>query len=209
MNAIDYTDMPGAETSVWPFLLFVATSFGGYSLMELYSKWNEMNTTLETLQKEIEGVKLLQDAQQENLDEHGERLREKKDYDETSEVESGIFQAWRGDLFALHMKITIWRVKESSIQKNQEWTAWDGRPDASCIVRDFYLGNGNPEFAWKESETHVNVDETLINGWDSVIRISIEMERGSEETPLDYNALLKKYVNDGTIQWSRVLIPSS
>jgi hypothetical protein len=210
MNTIDNTDMPGAETSVWPFFLFVATTFGGYTCMELFYKWNETNDTVGNIKKEIEDLKLVQDAQQDTLDEHSERLREKKDYDETSEVEEGKFQAWRGEASqeTLRMKITIWRVKVSSIQKNQEWMAWDGSADSSCIVRDFYLGNGNPDFVWKESENHVEVDETLINGWDSVIRISIVVDRDPESNPLDYNRLLKKYVNEGVIQWSRVLIPS-
>ena len=203
--------MPGPETSVWPFLLLVASTFGGYTLMDLYYKWNEMNDTFGGMKKEIEDIKLVQDSQQDTLDEHSECLREKKDYDESSEVEEGKFQAWKGEASqdTLRMKILIWRVKMSSIQKNQEWTAWDGAADASSIGRDFYLGNGNPEFVWKESENHVEVDETLINGWDSVIRISIVVDRDPGSNPLDYNRLLKKYVNDGSIQWSRVLIPSS
>ena len=213
--------MPGANASPLPFLFFVISAFGGYLCVDLFHKWNQRNLSFENLQTEVEDLRSLQEAQQMTLTEHSERIREKQDYDETSEVEQDVFQAWRGDIDheRFRMKITIWRVKKSTIQKNQEWTGWNGLPDASSIVRDFYLGNSNPEFPWKETDTCAEVDETLINGWESIIRVTIVLEKKEDLLPflynypsngmsIDYNLLLKKCVNEGLIQWSRVLIPS-
>ncbi len=207
MNTIEYTDMPGSDVSFWPFLLFVGAAFGGYSCIDFFHKWKRSTEAFEQVQKDVEDMKVYQETQQFTLDEHRELIREKKDYDETSEVEEGKFQAWEGEVSQGNgqMKITIWRVNKSSIQKNQEWIAWNGDADASCIVRDFYLGNSNPDFVWKRMGEQGLVDETLVNGWDSVIRIRIVADGVKE----DYNDFLKKCLTGELVQWSRVLIPSS
>ena len=114
--------------------------------------------------------------------------------------------------------MSIVREKESSVAKNLQWTSWSGEQDGSCVVRDFYLGNSSPEFSWKifgpDGGLRAIVEETMINGWDSVVKLEISMTVKSEESLFDtsggnssqvsLNSTLKSLLPK--IDWSRVLV---
>lgn len=193
----------------------------------------DMNSKFQKLEKKVNDVEYtgqetlaLQETHTDTLQEHHERIREKKDYDETEELEEGKYQAWSGFLLNSNINLTlrIWREKESTVKKNQDWLNWDRTVDGSCIVRDFYLGNGNPDFSWilrscsETSETvAAEMRDTLINGWDSVCKIEILLlgkkeellsfvERDTYEGSETCNLVVKKAVEREQIQWSRVVI---
>lgn len=193
----------------------------------MYSLHKKSDTTEKQLKATIEKVVDMLDVQEvytESLEELDIRLREKKDYDDSEEVEEGKYQAWKGvySSEAVEYSVVIAREKESTVKKNQEWAAWSGQQDGSCTVRDFYLGNAHPEFSWDiESTTDLvqkaSVSDTLINGWDSVIKITMSIVTTEENllqfTSSEYyngrttfNAALKKLVDGNHIEWSRVLI---
>lgn len=205
--------------------LFSATLTGIY-FYDMNSKFRKLEKKVNDIEYVSQETSAIQEAHTDTLQEHNERIREKKDYDETEEVEDGKYQAWSGFILDSNLNLTvrIWREKESTVKKNQDWTNWDRTVDGSCIVRDFYLGNGNPDFSWilrSASETSDTVSaemrDTLINGWDSVCKIEILLlgkkdyiltfvEKQTFEGSETCNLILKKAVAKEQIQWSRVLI---
>jgi hypothetical protein len=169
-------------------------------------------------------VTSIQDAHADALQECDQRIREKQDYDSSDDVQHGKYQGWVGIYTAMNrnMQITILREKYSTLQKNQEWVAWDGSANASTVVRDFYLGNSDPDFSWNIVETDTSllfqVAETLVNGWDSVIKIQITFTLPAKESLLEFteqeyyngsptlNLALKKVIDKKMVEWSRILI---
>lgn len=206
--------------------LFSATLTGFY-LYETHAKFRLLEKKVNDIEYTAHETESLQETQADALHECAERIREKKDYDELEEVEDGKYQAWNGVVCdsKMELQILIWREKESTVKKNQDWTSWDKTPDGSCIVRDFYLGNGSPDFSWNvfsdaNDIVSAKLFDTLINGWDSVCKIQIVLKVSKEslssfveketfEGSQTCNLLLKKCVEKGLIQWSRILIDQS
>jgi hypothetical protein len=206
------------------FLTVVCAScVGGMYLYDLFKKSKASDEQIAALEQTVQEVVDMNEEHSDALVEHDQRIREKKDYDESEEIEQGKHQAWRGAYMGdiVQVNVTIWRVKESSIKKNQDWISWDGINDSSCIVRDFYLGNSNPEFSWRLENTvgsvyKASVADTLINGWDSIIKLELTIV-STKENALDFtpttsfdentfNSILKKVVNTNLLQWSRGLV---
>jgi hypothetical protein len=214
---------PHPSTSV-ALSFFVSSCITGWYIYYLYKKSDITEKRLDATIEKVRDILDIQDLQTESVEEVNTRLREKKDYDDSEEVEEGKYQAWKGTYSSDPMQFTvvISREKESTVKKNQEWTAWDGTQDGSCTVRDFYLGNSHPDFSWAMKPTvdamcDASVSDTLINGWDSVITISMTLVT-TKENLLDFissqsysgsptfNAALKKLVDTNCIEWSRALV---
>ncbi len=212
-------DMPETAPLLWSTLL----SFGiiGWGLYDLYLKSKSSDTRVEEIEEHLHSVETTQALQTVTLDEIDQRIREKKDYDDTEEIQEDTYQAWKGlyEKGDLQLSLVIWREKVSTVAKNQEWMEWDGEPDASCTVRDFYLGNGSPDFTWTVRQTdelgvNATVSETMINGWDSVIKMSIHFHCPSLDTLMSvqseaWNASLKHAMSTNEIVWSRALLPKA
>lgn len=199
--------------------LFTTTCVVGWYLYHLVKKTDVLEGRLQATIEKTHEVMDVQDVHTESLHEYTHRLREKKDYDESEEVQSGMNQAWKGvcKQESLQTEILIWREKESTLKKNQEWLAWDGERDAACIVRDFYLGNSDPSFSWivpsAESTFEAQMLDTMVNGWDSVIKIKICISSSTEQPTLKgsdrLNTYLKGLIEGKHIEWSRILLSSS
>lgn len=210
------------------FALFLIALATGYQVAGLYKKWNALQEKVASVELRLQETKSVQEEQEDTLEECNGRICEKKDYDESDEVQEGYVQAWQGKFgeWPLTLEISISRSKESTIKKNQEWEAWDKQTtDASCTVRDFYLGNSNPEFHWEVDSGMIDlyrlvVSDTLINGWDSVINVSMTLSMESKETLLEVlnvdgaeegkaaNSFLKQLIDEKKIVWTKVLLPT-
>lgn len=219
-------DMP--ETMALTWSLFLSMGIVGWGLYELYSKTKTSEQRFNEIEDHLHSVETAHIVQTVTAQELEQRLREKKDYDDTEEIQEDTYQAWKGlyEKGDLQLSIVIWREKLSSVAKNQQWLDWDGQADASCTVRDFYLGNGSPDFAWMVRQTdefgfNATVSETMVNGWDSVIKMSlhlhcpslrtlIEDENGMADTPSETcNGMLGRVVSTNGITWSRALLPKT
>ena len=196
--------------------LFTTTCVVGWYLYSLVKKTEVLEGRLQATIEKTHEVMDVQDVHTESLHEYSHRLREKKDYDETEEIQEGKNQAWKGvcEQESVTTEILIWREKNSTLKKNQEWLAWDGERDAACIVRDFYLGNSDPSFSWILNPTPPSFSaqmlDTMVNGWDSVIKIKIQITSEKEQPKFvgsdSMNAYLKSLLIDNAIQWSRILL---
>jgi len=204
--------------------IFFTSFLTGFYIYDIIKKNKATEDRLTELEQVIHETATLQESQSDTLREHNERIREKKDYDESEELELHKYQAWSGFLKESKIALTfmIWREKFSTVNKNLDWTDWDKSQDASCVVRDFYLGNSNPDFSWilgstSQDTIQAEMLDTLINGWDSVSKIKIILT-ASKENVLQFvsqqefegsktlNLVVKKSVEDGLIEWSRILI---
>jgi hypothetical protein len=214
-------DMP-VSTSVSLTLFFGATLCGLY-FFDLFKRVKQSETSVQELSEKVSDTIEHQEVQDETLREYDQRIREKKDFDESEEIEYNKYQAWSGFFqdSKIALTIRIWREKQSTFKKNLEWVNWDKSQDGSCIVRDFYLGNSNPEFSWilhtLNEPVHAEMKDTLINGWDSVCKIHIIvtaskgdilefLSKDEFEGSQTLNLLLKKTVEEERILWSRILI---
>lgn len=217
-----------SNSSALGLSIFLTACTTGWWLYDLYTKSKQTESRLQELEHVVNELSLRQDVHADNLQDQEIRLREKKDYEEEEELEDGIYQAWIGSSKSIPIGLTvrIWREKISTKKKNLEWKSWDNTSDGSCVVRDFYLGNSNPDFSWKvkpfSEETPVSalMEDTLINGWDSICKIEIYL-LGSEKNILHFvnkeifegsktcNLALKKCIDDGALVWTRSLIHSN
>lgn len=205
--------------------IFLGSAILGIWLFEMIQKVHNQGKQIQEIEDRFHDVDGIQEVHGQTLQELDRRIREKKDYDLDEEIDEAKYQAWQGNVVnaPFYGKILLWREKLSTVKKNQEWTSWDGTRDASCIVRDFYLGNSNPEFHWILQENlpvfyRGQLLDTMINGWDSVAKISILLEWKSKEEILAYteesefqgsvsmNKALKKLLDSESIEWSRVLL---
>lgn len=217
-----------APSATLGITLFVGTTFLGFWFFDLVMKLRSHDKRLEDHDDKFHEVEAFQEVHGQTLEELDRRIREKKDYQDDEEVEEGKYQAWQGNAIDVpfYGRILLWREKLSTVRKNQEWTAWDRTRDASCIVRDFYLGNSNPDFHWILSEEaglfyRAQLLDTMINGWDSVAKLSILLEWKSKEEVLAYtgetefqgsasmNIALKKLLTSEAIEWSRILVDTT
>jgi hypothetical protein len=206
--------------------LFFGAALCGLYVFDLWKRVKQTESDLKEIRDTCTDVKEHQTIQDDTLEEYDQRIREKKDFDESDEIEEMKYQAWDGSYKGNEFIFTvrIWREKESTLKKNQEWVHWDGKEDSSCIVRDFYLGNSNPDFTWifhhfSESDAvRAEMHDTLINGWDSVLKIRIYLDARAKSDILQFvsesvfdgnqtaNKVLKKCVDDNLFMWSRILI---
>lgn len=210
-------DMPPSASFV--LTLFIGTCVGGLYIYDMYKKQKEYEKKIDELESKYTAIARLQDEQEETLEELDQRLREKKDFDSDEEIQEKKYQAWCGysncNADNVDVEISIWREKLSTQKKNNEWVSSSETSDASCTVRDFYLGNSSPEFEWQFDETthSASVNETMVNGWDSVIKIKIGITHDAN-SPVSVddsfhkkmNSILKQCMKEDTIEWSRILI---
>lgn len=222
------TEMP----NLVPFTLsvFITAFTGGWYLYDVYLKNKATEERVQELEETIDELNTRLEVHADTLHEQDQRIREKKNYDEADEVYEGIYQAWKGfyerrnpetNESDFEIKIQVWREKISTVGKNQEWVGWNEEYDTSCVVRDFYLGNSNPEFQWKCLEGTTFVAETsdiFINGWDSTIKLRVTVKAADKnklvsfvsdksfDTDKTMNKVLKECINEKRIKWSRVLI---
>jgi hypothetical protein len=214
-GAFDLEDMPSSETS--PFAVVLAIGcivapmiFGAFFAQRMQAKVDDLEMLLldthRTQEQEHEHVNDLF-VKTESLATKVE-LNAKKEYDPDEELEEGVYQAWYGfsqidDAIVL---IQLWREKEGTYKANKKWMDASGVEDASCIVRDFYLGNGSPEFQWGLREDQAAVSETMVNGWSSVVRLEIRCKG----VPVDQcNQYLKSVLQKKLLHWSRSTITPS
>ena len=220
------TTMPQdmSPTTTLALTLFFSSFLAGFYIYDIIKRNKSTEDRLTELEHVVHETASLQESQSDTLREHNERIREKKDYDETEEIEEGKYQAWMGFVedSKIPLTFTIWREKCSTAKKNWEWTNWDRTQDGSCVVRDFYLGNSNPDFSWSlkfpsTHTVHAEMHDTLINGWDSVCKIRIILTASKDdilhfvsqqefEGSKTMNLVIKKSVEGAVIHWSRILI---
>lgn len=194
--------------------VFLGGVLGGWYLYDLYAKHKLLEEAVSDASGHVDQLDAVQRTQSEILCEHDQRIREKKDYDEGDEIEEGVYQAWRGTTLSgeeFSIEITIWREKLSTLAKNRDWKSWEGESDGSCVVRDFYIGNLNPDFQWtvREAEGIIcgSVRETMVNGWDSVVKMKIDMIYQKDDGTLPvWNQTLKEHLEKQKICWSKELI---
>ena len=212
MSLNDPVEMSSTVSLAWS--LFLGGVLGGWYLYDLYAKQKTLEDAVSDASGHVDQLDALQRSQSEILCEHDQRIREKKDYDEDDEIEEGVYQAWKGVTLSgeeVSIEITIWREKLSTLAKNREWKGWEGEPDGSCVVRDFYIGNLNPDFQWTVREAEGlscgSVRETMVNGWDSVVKMKIDMLCQKEDGLLPvWNQVLKEHLEQRKICWSKELI---
>lgn len=204
------------------FTMCIGACMSGMYMYDMYKKYKETESSIKELEHELGEVEILQQTHSDILQEQEQRIREKKNYDEDDEIDEGKYQAWMAATESREATIQIWREKISTCKKNQEWLGWNGKGDASTIVRDFYLGNSSPEFHWttqaNSSYVEANVSETMVNGWDSVVKMSIRFSFPSEKDlcsfaghdqfqgNITYNAILKKMIDTNSFHWVKCLI---
>jgi hypothetical protein len=209
---------------------FIGSCTAAWYIYYLYKKTDILEQKLGKVDTDVYVVQEEQIVQSNTIEDHDQRIREKKDYDEGEEVEEGKYQAWEGRFTKedIQLKIYIWREKYSTKNKNQDWVSWnqmekESQDDSSVVVRDFYLGNSNPEFQWKlESDMNdlfrVVVNETMINGWDSLIKLEMTLSSTKKEQLAQYigmtnynfdqttNAVLQKCIKEKSISWIKILL---
>ncbi len=171
------------------FTVLLTACMGGMYIYDMYKKQKETESSIKELENNVETVEAIIETHSNLIEEQEQRLLEKKNYDDSEEIEEKTYQAWEGTFESsslynermIYLKITLCREKLSTIKKNKEWVAWNHTDDGSVTVRDFYLGNNNPEFKWEfvsrdcygDSFLEIITTDSFINGWDSVIRINI------------------------------------
>ena len=133
---------------------------------------------------------------------------QKKDIDTDDIAEKDVYQGWTGQYADGNdsLTITLIRKKISTKKMNKDWIDWDGTEDASLVSRNYYLGNASPSFEWavekREEDTKMEVRESMIDGWNSVIEMKMTAFVKEE---MDANSFLKRLVLENQIEWEKVL----
>lgn len=214
-----------SSTAPFTFTLFLGAALGGFYLYDLVQRWQKTEDRVNQLDQKVLDAAAFQEAQAEITEEHEQRIREKKDYDESDEIQEDKYQAWKGEYYEgpqTKLEVSLVRKKLSTVKENQQWVAWDGESNGSVIARDYYLGNLHPEFQWeiREGEHYYTtvVNERFVEGWDTVIQLDIFMTFSSQESLVKFtenqyfngaptmNLALKKFLEMNSIEWQRVLI---
>jgi hypothetical protein len=214
-------DLPPSVTA--SMTVFLGAVLGGFYFFDWLQRWKKTEEKIQEIEQTVHETTTMVEAQADTLQEHDQRIREKQDYDETDELEETKYQAWRGEYHQDFRKIEImlWREKLVTIKENQAWVAWSGEKDGSTTVRDFYLGNLNPEFHWEIREGDyyyiLRASETFVESWNSSIQLEIFMTFGSQQSLLEFsghtyfngnptfNKALKQVLESKELQWSRCL----
>jgi len=212
---------PSASLS---FALFFGVALSGFYFYDLLQRWHKTDEHVSQFDTKVQKLCMIQDAQTDVIEEHEQRIREKKDYDESDEVQHDKYQAWKGEYFdePRKVEISLSRKKETTLKENQEWIVWEGESNASVTARDYYLGNLNPDFQWeiREGEDYyiLVAMESFVESWNSVILLEIFMTFPSQQSLLEFteqtsfngnptiNLALKKYLEEKKLRWQRVLI---
>lgn len=206
------------------FALFFGVALSGFYFYDLLQRWHKTDEHVSQFDTKVQKLSMIQDAQTDVIEEHEQRIREKKDYDESDEVQHEKYQAWKGEYFdePRKVEISLSRKKETTVKENQEWIVWEGESNASVTARDYYLGNLNPDFQWeiREGEDYyiLVAMESFVESWNSVILLEIFMTFPSQQSLLEFteqtsfngnptiNLALKKCLEEKKLQWQRVLI---
>jgi hypothetical protein len=226
-------DMPPSASLV--FTLFIGSCLGGLYIYDMYKKQKEYENKLNDLESRFLEVAAIQEEHSETLRENDQRIREKKDYDESEEIEDNKYQCWQGhheernlDMeSAFQVSIRLWKEGFNSHKQNQEWLNKEDTQTQS--VCNYYLGNRNPEFNWEcvqkdsfggETFFTADVSELFVDGWDNTVRLRITITCNDTENLVQFieeesyhgdktvNTVLKKCIQEDSIQWSRILIDS-
>jgi hypothetical protein len=214
-------DLP--PTVALSFTVFLGAALGGFYFFDMLQRWKKTEEKLHQIEQTLEETTTMVEAHADTIHEHDQRIRGKQDYDESEELEENTYQAWQGDYHQDFRKIEImlWREKQTKVKENQAWIAWTGEKDGSTSVRDFYLGNSNPEFQWEIREGDyyyiLRVSETFVESWNSSIRLEIFMTFGSQQNLLEFvgeesfhgnqtmNLALKRCLESKDLHWQRIL----
>ena len=206
--------------------MFLGAALGGYYFFDLLQRWKKVDERLHGIEESCQETSSIVEAHADTIHEHDQRIREKQDYDESNEIEEKKYQTWKGEYHQDYKKVEIMlcRKKETTVKSNQTWTKWNGEKDTSTTVRDFYLGNFNPEFQWEIREGDYYfmpvATETFVEGWDSVLHLEIYVTFSSQQSLLEFigqtnyeanksiNLALKKCLESPEFQWQRILIES-
>lgn len=209
------------------FTIFLGAALSGFFFYDMLQRWKKSDERLWQLEQKIHDTSSLQETQADTLQEHEQRIREKEDYDESDEIEENKYQAWCGEYEKelCKIKINLWREKRTTIKENQGWVSWNGQKDGSTTVRDFYLGNLNPDFHWDVQESTsfytAIASETFVENWDNVICLNIGMTFPSKAALLEFvgtsefwpnltsNLALKKILEENFVDWKRILIDAT
>lgn len=137
----------------------------------------------------------------------------KKDFDMLETIEPDMYQSWLGSFTdgSTCVLVTIVWKKCNTAKSNVEWLNWDKSEDESVINRNFYLGNTDPSFDWSISENGLShmkaeVNDMLTDGWNTLIQYKITAFIQESKTNDELNALLKKLILQGQLEWERSLI---
>lgn len=170
-----------SSSSLLPTTLFLTFMAVGYSLFYMKKKLDELTV-------------------------------QKKDIDEEDSVEPDVYQSWSGTYADGEdsLIITIVREKIHPKKKNIAWMDWDGTTDSSVISRNFYLGNSDPSFIWslekRDFDTKAWVSETMIDGWESVVRMKLTAFMRDEISSERMNVYLKSWIENEKIDWQKTLL---
>jgi hypothetical protein len=215
------------------FSVFLGACMTGFCLYDMYLKQKDTEKKLKEYEERLAEIEATEEAQDQTLQEHDIRIREKKDYDESEEIEEGKYQCWKGynEKYTLDMelgftlKIRLWKEAFNTYKKNHEWV--NQEDSTTNPVCDYYLGNRNPDFDWEcvqkdlfagEKLLTADVSETFVDGWDNTVRLRITISCSDWQNIVDFieedsyhgdvtlNKLLKKCIHEGHISWSRYLI---
>ena len=148
-------------------------------------------------------------------------------------IEEGKYQAWKGEVPG-ELDVLIVREKLGTHKSNQSWQVWDGKDNGSVKVRDFYINSCSADWTFvKDSASLIaSIDDVLINGWNSVVRLKVTIKKpltaivlgtttyanfdkhfdkhGDEMAQKQFMTMtvLQKELSK-KIQWQRVLVDSS
>ena len=137
-------------------------------------------------------------------------LEKEEEKNTDADIDFDVYQGWNGTYADgdNSLLIQIVRMKESSKRKNANWIDWDGEDDSSTVSRNFYLGNADPSFSWlrkvREDDVQGLVQETMTDGWSSLIRMKIECFVEQSED-MDMNLFLKNLIAQNKIEWTKIL----
>lgn len=114
-----------------------------------------------------------------------EERDEKGSQGSLNDIEEGRHQAWVGRYEDVEssskIDIRIIREKYGTFASNKDWLSWSGESNASTIVRDYYLDSFDSDYDWSISDTTGVLKETLVNGWNSVIHVRIEIQSSKKD----------------------------
>lgn len=139
-------------------------------------------------------------------------LEEKTKEHANASLESNLYQSWSGRFSDTTTNVTILLVskKETSKRANWKWMEWNGDDDGSVLNRNFYLGNDVPSFDWEivpgEFDTKAVVNETFMDGWESVIQLKVTACVREINTKDELNLLLQQLLQHHQIDWKRCMI---
>lgn len=148
---------------------------------------------------------------------------------EAERTQEGKYQAWKG-VVADELDVLIVREKLGTHSSNEAWVNWDGKQNGSVTVRDYYLNSCSADWTFVKDTTNftATLDEVMINGWNSVIRLKITIKKpltsivGGKTTYAKFDnygdemvqkqfmtmtVLQKELLNK--VQWQRVLVDSN